>query len=69
MKYEEEEERRILALATQAGLGSIYDASRSSYASWRSRVLRFAQLLQEKESDNEQKENCRADTGGNGRTI
>jgi hypothetical protein len=44
-----EEERRILALAAQAGLGSIYDASRSSYASWRSRVLRFAQLLQEKE--------------------
>ncbi len=51
MKYEEEEERRILALATQAGLGSIYDASRSSYASWRSRVLRFAQLLQEKENN------------------
>jgi hypothetical protein len=51
LKYEEEEERRILALATQAGLGSIYDASRSSYASWRSRVLRFAQLLQEKENN------------------
>jgi hypothetical protein len=64
-----EEERRILALAAQAGLSSIYDASRSSYAQWRSKVLTFAQLLQEKESDNEQKENCRADTGGNGRTI
>jgi len=51
LKYEEEEERRILALAAQAGLGSIYDASRSSYASWRSRVLRFAQLLQEKENN------------------
>jgi hypothetical protein len=64
-----EEERRIVRLAAQAGLSSIYDASRSSYAQWRSKVLTFAQLLQEKESDNEQKENCRADTGGNGRTI
>jgi hypothetical protein len=51
LKYEEEEERRILALAAQAGLSSIYDASRTSYASWRSRVLRFAQLLQEKENN------------------
>lgn len=51
MKYEEEEERRILALAAQAGLSSIYDASRSSYARWRSRVLRFAQLIQEKENN------------------
>ncbi len=44
-----EEERRILALAAQAGLGSTYDASRSSYAQWRSKVLMFAQLLKEKE--------------------
>jgi hypothetical protein len=64
-----EEERAILALAAQAGLGSTYDASRSSYAQWRSNVLTFAQLLQEKESDNKQKENCRADTGGNRRTL
>ena len=64
-----EEERAILALAAQAGLGSTYDASRSSYAQWRGKVLTFAQLLQEKESDNEQKENCRADTGGNRRTL
>jgi hypothetical protein len=46
-----EEERRILALAAQAGLGSTYDASRSSYAQWRSKVLTFAQLLQEKENN------------------
>jgi hypothetical protein len=50
LKYEEEE-RRILALAAQAGLSSMCDASRISYASWRSRVLRFAQLLQEKENN------------------
>jgi hypothetical protein len=43
-----EEERAILALAAQAGLGSTYDASRSSYSQWRSNVLTFAQLLQEK---------------------
>jgi len=48
LRYDEEEERRILALAAQAGLSSIYDASRSSYAQWRSKVLTFAQLLQEK---------------------
>lgn len=48
MSHDVEEERRILALAAQAGLGSTYDASRSSYAQWRSKVLTFAQLLQEK---------------------
>jgi 5-methylthioribose kinase len=46
-----EEERRILALAARAGLSSIYDASSSSYAQWRSKVLTFAQLLQEKENN------------------
>jgi len=46
-----EEERAILALAAQAGLGSTYDASRSSYAQWISNVLTFAQLLQEKENN------------------
>lgn len=51
MTQDIEEERRILALAAQAGLSSIYDASSSSYASWRSRVLRFAQLIQEKENN------------------
>jgi hypothetical protein len=44
-----EEERRIFALAAQAGLSSIHDATRDSYASWRNKILTFSQLLKEHE--------------------
>jgi hypothetical protein len=56
-----EEERRILALAAQAGLSSIHDASRSSYAQWRSKVLTFAQLLLQEKENNER--TIRSDSG------
>lgn len=49
MTQDIEEERRILALAAQAGLSSIYDATRDSYASWRNKILTFSQLLKEHE--------------------
>jgi hypothetical protein len=44
-----EEQRRLLQLASKAGLNCLYDATRDSYADWRSKILTFAQLLKENE--------------------
>lgn len=46
------EELKILALASQLGLSSMYDASKDTYSNWRTKVLTFAQqLLNEKQNE------------------
>lgn len=54
-----EEQRRLLQLASSVGLSSHYDATRDSYANWRSKILTFAQLLKE----NELGKTVRSDSG------
>lgn len=40
-------------MASSVGLSSTYDATRSSYADWRNKVLTFAQLLKEKDMEDD----------------
>jgi hypothetical protein len=44
-----QEEMRVLAMAASVGLSSHYDATRDSYANWRSKILTFAQTIKEHE--------------------
>ena len=46
-----EEQVKLLNLANSVGLSSVYDASRTSYTTWRNKILAFAQLIKEHELD------------------
>jgi hypothetical protein len=41
-----EEEIKVLALAGHLGLSCMYDASQDSYSNWRTKVLTFAQQVE-----------------------
>lgn len=49
MNEDFEEEVKLLNLARSVGLSSVYDASCTSYTTWRNKILAFAQLVKEYE--------------------
>lgn len=47
----EEEEVRLLKMASDIGLSCMYDASRDSYTSWRNKVLALVAQLKKETHD------------------
>ena len=43
----DEQRLKLLQLAAQLGLSSMYDASRDTYTGWSAKVLAFAQAVME----------------------